>query len=106
MRPLPFPVRSSTRTRATAPVPPDGSSEFLLPRKPPSGPSAEETKQPFSLCHCIINRVDVTFDLVIIGGGIVGLATALEAVRRNAGRRIAVLEKESTIARHQTGHNS
>jgi L-2-hydroxyglutarate oxidase LhgO len=43
-------------------------------------------------------------DLVIIGGGIVGLATALEAVRRN--RRIAVLEKEKKIASHQTGHNS
>ena len=43
-------------------------------------------------------------ELVIIGGGIVGLATALEAVRRN--RRVAVLEKEGAIACHQTGHNS
>ena len=50
--------------------------------------------------------MDFKFDLVIIGGGIVGLATALAAVRRNPGQRIAVLEKESTLARHQTGHNS
>jgi (S)-2-hydroxyglutarate dehydrogenase len=50
--------------------------------------------------------MDLKVDLVIIGGGIVGLATALEAVRRNPGRRIAVLEKESAIGRHQTGHNS
>jgi len=50
--------------------------------------------------------VDLTFDLVIIGGGIVGLATALEAVHKFRGRRIAILEKESTIACHQTGHNS
>lgn len=48
--------------------------------------------------------MDLKVDLVIIGGGIVGLATALEAVRRNRG--VAVLEKESEIARHQTGHNS
>jgi len=50
--------------------------------------------------------VDLKFDLVIIGGGIVGLATALEAVRTFRDRRIAVLEKENAIARHQTGHNS
>jgi len=50
--------------------------------------------------------VDFRFDLVIIGGGIVGLATALEATRRFRDRRIAVLEKESAIACHQTGHNS
>jgi L-2-hydroxyglutarate oxidase LhgO len=50
--------------------------------------------------------MDLKVDLVIIGGGIVGLATALESVRRNRSRRIAVLEKESTIGRHQTGHNS
>src|SRR3990170_3914515 len=46
------------------------------------------------------------FDLVIIGGGIIGLASALEAVRRFPGRRILVLEKENRIAAHQTGHNS
>jgi (S)-2-hydroxyglutarate dehydrogenase len=50
--------------------------------------------------------VDSNFDLVIIGGGIVGLATALQALRRDPRRRIAVLEKEPGIARHQTGHNS
>jgi L-2-hydroxyglutarate oxidase len=50
--------------------------------------------------------MDLKVDLVIIGGGIVGLATALEAVRRHRGQRIAVLEKEDTIGRHQTGHNS
>ena len=50
--------------------------------------------------------MDFRFDLVIIGGGIVGLATALEATRRFPDRRIAVLEKESAVACHQTGHNS
>src|SRR5439155_8295280 len=59
-----------------------------------------------SLCHCIIKTVDLKLDLVVIGGGIVGLATALEATRRFRDRRVAALEKENAIARHQTGHNS
>jgi (S)-2-hydroxyglutarate dehydrogenase len=53
-----------------------------------------------------LRRKTLKFDLVIIGGGIVGLATALEAVHRHRDRRVAVLEKESAIACHQTGHNS
>jgi L-2-hydroxyglutarate oxidase LhgO len=50
--------------------------------------------------------MDSNFDLVIIGGGIVGLAAALQAVRRNPSTRLAVLEKENAIAQHQSGHNS
>lgn len=46
------------------------------------------------------------FDLAIIGGGIVGLATAYRFTRRFPGRRIAVLEKEAHVAEHQTGRNS
>lgn len=42
----------------------------------------------------------------IIGGGIVGLATALELAQRDAGAKIIVLEKEDGVALHQTGHNS
>jgi (S)-2-hydroxyglutarate dehydrogenase len=49
---------------------------------------------------------DQNFDLVIIGAGIVGLATALEAIKRSPGIRLAVLEKENRVAAHQTGHNS
>jgi len=45
-------------------------------------------------------------DITIIGGGIVGLATALEAVRRHPGLAVRVLEKEDRPAAHQTGHNS
>lgn len=46
------------------------------------------------------------FDYVIIGGGIVGLATAYHTLKQNPGCKLAVLEKESTVAAHQTGHNS
>jgi len=49
---------------------------------------------------------DRNADLVVIGAGIVGLATALEFTRRFAGRRVIVLEKEDHIAAHQSGHNS
>ncbi|HEX6962734.1 MAG TPA: L-2-hydroxyglutarate oxidase [Lacipirellula sp.] len=45
-------------------------------------------------------------DLIIIGGGIVGLATAYQYQRRFPGRSCRILEKESQLARHQTGHNS
>lgn len=47
-----------------------------------------------------------TADLAVIGGGIVGLATAWRFSERFAGARIVILEKEATLARHQTGHNS
>ncbi|MBA4188378.1 MAG: L-2-hydroxyglutarate oxidase [Planctomycetaceae bacterium] len=45
-------------------------------------------------------------DLAVVGGGIVGLATAYQFSCRFAGRRIVVLEKEVRVAEHQTGHNS
>jgi L-2-hydroxyglutarate oxidase len=46
------------------------------------------------------------FDVIVIGGGIVGLATALRLVEARSGIRLALLEKEDAIARHQTGNNS
>ncbi|MCO5318165.1 MAG: L-2-hydroxyglutarate oxidase [Microthrixaceae bacterium] len=45
-------------------------------------------------------------DLVVAGGGIVGLATARAVVRSRPGTRVVVLEKESQLASHQSGHNS
>ncbi len=45
-------------------------------------------------------------DLLVIGAGIVGLATALEATRRFPGMHILVVDKEDHVAAHQTGHNS
>jgi L-2-hydroxyglutarate oxidase len=45
-------------------------------------------------------------DFCIIGGGIVGLATAMELARQRPGAGIVVLEKEATLGQHQTGHNS
>ncbi len=44
--------------------------------------------------------------IVVIGAGIVGLATALELLTRFPGVKLVVVEKEATVAAHQTGHNS
>ena len=47
-----------------------------------------------------------SFDVTIVGGGIVGLATALRLQQRRPALTIAILEKEPELATHQTGHNS
>lgn len=46
------------------------------------------------------------YDFCIIGGGIVGLATAMELLKRQPTASLVLLDKESSLARHQTGHNS
>ena len=46
------------------------------------------------------------YDLAIVGGGIVGLATAREFLKRQPDLKIILLEKEDILAQHQTGHNS
>jgi len=45
-------------------------------------------------------------DVVIIGGGIVGLATGYQLVKQFPGKKIILLEKEAGLAEHQTGRNS
>ncbi|XP_076099138.1 L-2-hydroxyglutarate dehydrogenase, mitochondrial-like [Mytilus galloprovincialis] len=47
-----------------------------------------------------------SYDIVIVGGGIVGMATAREILVRHPNLSVAVLEKESKISPHQSGHNS
>lgn len=46
------------------------------------------------------------FDYCIIGGGIVGLATAMRLLEGRPGCRLILIEKEDALGRHQTGHNS
>ena len=45
-------------------------------------------------------------DVVVVGGGIVGLATARAILRRDPARSVVVLEKESAVGTHQSGRNS
>ena len=47
-----------------------------------------------------------TFDILVIGAGIVGLATGFELCTRFPDLSIAILDKEDSIAAHQTSHNS
>ncbi len=47
-----------------------------------------------------------TQDVVVIGAGLVGLATAMALLESRPGLRVAVLEKEQAVGTHQSGHNS
>jgi (S)-2-hydroxyglutarate dehydrogenase len=49
-----------------------------------------------------VNRIDCA----LVGGGIVGLATAWTLLQKQPGRAITVFEKEKAVAQHQTSHNS
>lgn len=60
--------------------------------------------RPF-FCRSAVPLLIMT-DVVIIGGGIVGLATALQLKQQRPQLSIILLEKEPFVARHQTGHNS
>ena len=46
------------------------------------------------------------YDVIVIGGGIVGLATVLRLKEQKPSIKILLLEKENAVAKHQTGHNS
>jgi len=48
----------------------------------------------------------VNYDIIVVGGGIVGLATALKLKTSNPFLKVLVLEKENELAKHQTGNNS
>lgn len=45
-------------------------------------------------------------DVLIVGAGIVGLSTAMQLLQQKPGLSVLVLEKETTVSFHQTGHNS
>ena len=49
---------------------------------------------------------DRLFDVAVVGGGIVGLATAFQLLRSQPALSVAVIEKEAELGVHQTGHNS
>ena len=46
------------------------------------------------------------YDYIVIGGGIVGVSTALSLIKKHPDKRILLLEKENAFGDHQTGHNS
>jgi L-2-hydroxyglutarate oxidase len=46
------------------------------------------------------------FDFAVVGGGIVGLSTGMALYNRFPNAKVVIIEKESVVAEHQTGHNS
>ncbi|KAF6724114.1 L-2-hydroxyglutarate dehydrogenase, mitochondrial [Oryzias melastigma] len=53
-----------------------------------------------------VRQIHSSHDVVVVGGGIVGLATARELILRHPTLSFVLLEKEKELALHQTGHNS
>lgn len=50
--------------------------------------------------------IEMVYDLIVIGSGIVGLASSYQFLKKKPNARVLILEKEEAEARHQTGHNS
>ena len=46
------------------------------------------------------------YEVIIGGGGIIGLGIAFELLKQRPDIKLLILEKEALIAQHQTGHNS
>jgi 2-polyprenyl-6-methoxyphenol hydroxylase-like FAD-dependent oxidoreductase len=55
--------------------------------------------------RCFSNATQNNFDLIVVGGGIVGVASAREVLIRHPHLKIAIVEKENKLAYHQSGHN-
>jgi L-2-hydroxyglutarate oxidase LhgO len=85
-------------TVTPAPTTPDPSPAL----KGPPGRDGATLRQSTGVGPAPAERADVA----IIGAGIVGLATALRLLQQRPDLSVVVLEKEATVASHQTGHNS
>ncbi|KAJ7988730.1 hypothetical protein DPEC_G00312260 [Dallia pectoralis] len=66
--------------------------------------SAAVPKSPVTLLTRLVHTR--TYDVAVVGGGIVGLATARELILRHPALSFVLLEKEKELAVHQSGHNS
>ena len=62
--------------------------------------------QVWKLPSAFRTKTTATYDVGIVGGGIVGLATAQELIHRHPNLTFGLVEKEPMLAMHQTGHNS
>lgn len=48
----------------------------------------------------------MVYDIIVVGGGIVGLASSLKILRKNPKLNLLIIEKEKSVSQHQTGNNS
>jgi L-2-hydroxyglutarate oxidase len=63
-------------------------------------------RMPGAITCSAVSDDQQSYDLAVVGAGIVGLAVAREYLRRRPGARLIVIDKEQTVGFHQTGHNS
>src|SRR5262249_2472424 len=77
-------------------------SDFQSSRHTPCAVALRKEKRRHTECAYYSNPMHTT-DVLIVGGGIVGLGTALALAGRTS---VTVVEAEKHIAQHQTGHNS
>ena len=87
----------------------NGLDQLALPVLPhPHCAIMQHPSCPSKLSRTTLSVVagDETFDVVVIGAGIVGLATARALLVKRPKLRLAVIEKEPLPGTHQTGHNS
>lgn len=54
----------------------------------------------------VVAEMGMIYDFIVVGGGIVGLASAMKLLERRPGSSLLLLEKEDVLGSHQTGHNS
>eukprot|EP01104_Vermistella_antarctica_P008300 TRINITY_DN2070_c3_g1_i1.p1 TRINITY_DN2070_c3_g1~~TRINITY_DN2070_c3_g1_i1.p1 ORF type:complete len:221 (-),score=67.58 TRINITY_DN2070_c3_g1_i1:31-693(-) len=94
------PSPSSLSPPSTSPTQP---SQPLPPSPPP--PSSSSSPPPLLLATSPSSPTQV-YDVAVVGGGIIGLATAREILHRHPSLRVCVLEKEMEVAQHQSKNNS
>ena len=80
------------------PTPAAAASGFTAPWTSESAPTPPSASPPLAL--------EDEFDVAVVGGGIIGLATAREVLTRFPHLRVVVLEKEREVGAHQSSHNS
>jgi (S)-2-hydroxyglutarate dehydrogenase len=69
--------------------------------------SNSDKKNIFNAIKCkVLIMIKKRYDIVLIGGGIVGVSTAWQLKQRYPDATMLLVEKETTLASHQTGHNS
>src|SRR5690349_19499207 len=85
-----------------APVKSDRGIVYCVHRCLPGGSASVARRQRFDSGGSMVT----TYDIVVVGSGIVGLATARELLQRHPQLAIAVVDKEDRPGVHQSGHNS
>src|SRR6478735_6801911 len=85
-----------------------GPASWMPGPQPPAAvrPRSPGSLPPMSSLPLQPAQAPPSCDVAVVGGGIIGLAVARELIRRDPRASVCVLERETEIGTHQTGHNS